>query len=217
MRTDQQLHQDVLDELKYEPRLDEKEVGIRVANGLVTLTGRVRTYAEKVSAVRAVERVIGVRGIANEIVVTPPRAFEHTDVEIAEAAIRTLQWNTAVPKDRVKVRVERGWITLEGKVDWAHQKEAAEEAVRPLAGVLGVFNLIAVVPPVQAAEVRRKISAALARSAVLHAQQIAVEAADRKVTLTGTVHSWEERREAEQAAWSAPGVTTVENALAVTA
>ena len=217
MKTDQQLQQDVLDELKYEPRLDEKEIGIRVAEGLVTLTGRVRSYAEKVAAVRAVERVMGVRGIANELTVSPPRAFEHPDVEIAEAAVRTLQWNTAVPEDRVQVRVERGWVTLDGKVDWAHQKEAAEEAVRPLPGVLGVFNLIPVVPPVQAAEVRRKISAALARSAALHAQQIKVEAADRKVILTGKVHSWEERRAAEQAAWSAPRVTTVENALAVMA
>jgi osmotically-inducible protein OsmY len=217
MKPDNQLQQDVMDELRYEPSLDEKEIGVNVTAGLVTLTGRVKTYAEKLAAIRAVERVEGARAIANEIVVVPPKAFEHTDVEIAEAAMRTLAWSPMVPRDRVKVRVENGWLTLEGKLDWQYQKDSAENAVHMLAGVRGVSNLVAIQPAVKAAEVNKKIEAAFARSATLHAQQITVEAHDRRVILTGKVHSWDERREAETAAWAAPGVAAVENKLALTA
>ena len=148
---------------------------------------------------------------------TIPQLFEHTDVEIAEAAIRALEWSTSVPHDQVKARIEKGWVTLEGKVDWKFQRDSAEEAIRLLAGVRGVTNLIIVEPAVTPGEVSRKIAAALSRSAALHAQEIKVEARDRKVTLKGTVHSWDERREAEHAAWAAPGVTAVENQLAVVA
>jgi osmotically-inducible protein OsmY len=217
MKPDKQLQQDVMDELRYEPSLDEKEIGINVAAGLVTLTGRVKTYAEKLAAVRAVERVDGVRGIANEMTVVPPKAFEHTDVEIAEAAMRALAWCPTVPRDRVKVRVENGWLTLEGKLDWQYQKDMAENAVHLLAGVRGLSNLVSIQPAVKAAEVNKKIEAAFARSAALHAQQITVETHDRRVILKGKVHSWDERREAETAAWAAPGVAAVENQLALKA
>ena len=215
MKTDAQLVKDVMDELKYEPSLDEKEIGVNVNNGLVTLTGRVKTYLEKTMAVRAVERVAGVRAIANEMNVTPPKTFEHTDVEIAEAALRALQWSTSVPRDQVKVRVEKGWVTLEGRLDWRYQRDAAEDLVRPLPGVRGVTNLITLMPAVKSAEVSRQITAALSRSAALHAQEIKVEARDSRVTLKGTVHSWDERSEAEHAAWAAPGVAAVENELVV--
>lgn len=215
MKSDRQLQQDVMDELRYEPSLDEKEVGVNVAGGLVTLTGRVKTYAEKLAAIRAVERVGGVVAIANEVSVVPTGAFEHTDVDIAEAAIHSLRWSPSVPRDRLKVRVENGWVTLEGKLDWQYQKDSAENAVRLLAGVRGVTNLVVIEPPVKVTEVSKQIQAALARSAALHAQQIKVEARDRRVTLRGTVHSWDERREAEYAAWAAPGVAAVENQLAV--
>ncbi|HXW96905.1 MAG TPA: BON domain-containing protein [Gemmatimonadales bacterium] len=217
MKADKELQRDVMDELRYEPSLDEKEIGANASNGLVTLTGRVKSYAEKLAAIRAVERVAGVRAIANELHVAPPQLFEHTDVEIAEAAIRALEWSTSVPHDQVKARIEKGWVTLEGKVDWKFQRDSAEEAIRLLAGVRGVTNLIIVEPAVTPGEVSRKIAAALSRSAALHAQEIKVEARDRKVTLKGTVHSWDERREAEHAAWAAPGVTAVENQLAVVA
>jgi osmotically-inducible protein OsmY len=217
MKPDRQLQQDVMDELRYEPSLDEREIGVNVAAGLVTLTGRVKTYSEKLAAIRAVERVEGVRAIANEVEVVPPKAFERSDVEIAEAAMRALTWCASVPRERVKARLEKGWLTLEGEVDWQFQREAAEEAVRPLAGVRGIANLITVKPKIKAAEISYKIASALSRSAALHAQQIKVEASENRVTLKGVVHSWDERREAEHAAWSAPGVAFVENDLMVVA
>lgn len=215
MKPDRQLQQDVTDELRYEPSLDEKEIGVNVTNGVVTIAGRVKTYTEKLAAIRATERVNGVRAIANELNVVPPRAFEHTDVEIAEAASRALLWCPSVPIDRVMVRVEKGWVTLEGNLDWQYQKEAAEDVVRHLAGVRGVTNIVAVQPKIKTAEVSDQIKAALARSAALHAQEIKVEARNGRVILKGKVHSWDERREAEHAAWAAAGVATVENELAV--
>jgi osmotically-inducible protein OsmY len=215
MKPDKQLQQDLIDELRYEPSLDEKEIGINVLEGLVTLTGRVKSYYEKFAAVRAVERVGGVRAIADELEVHIPVAHEHRDVDIADAVLRALQWRTAVPRERVKARVEKGWVTLEGELDWQYQKEASESAIRDLAGVRGVANLINVKPTVKAADVTQKIKTALARSAALHADKIAVETTNGQVTLKGSVHSWDERREAERAAWAAPGVKRVENDLAV--
>ncbi len=217
MKPDRQLQPDVVDELRWEPSLDEKEIGVNVTGGLVTLTGRVRTYAEKLAALRAVERVVGVAAIANELTVVPTAAFEHSDVDIARAALQALALSASVPKDRIKVRVENGWVTLEGKVEWQYQRDHAENALRLLPGVRGVNNQVILEPPsVRVAEVTKQIQAALSRSAALHAQEIKVEARDRRITLRGTVHSWDERREAEHAAWAAPGVTAVENELTVT-
>lgn len=217
MRSDRHLQQDVIDELRYEPSLDEKEIGVNTRDGIVTMTGRVKNYAEKLSAVRAVERVLGVKAIVDELKVVPLKGTERTDVEIAQAAVRALDWEPSIPKDRVKAKIEAGWLTLEGKLDWQYQRAAAERAVHRLEGVRGVTNLIRVEPPVKAFDVRSKIAAALARSAALHAQEIKVETVDRTVMLRGTVHSWEDRREAEQAAWSAPGVSQVENDLTIIA
>jgi osmotically-inducible protein OsmY len=215
MKTEKQLLQDVTEELAYEPSLDEKEIGVAVSHGIVTLTGRVKSYSEKVAAVRAVERVSGSSAIVNELVVNPLKMFEHTDVDIAEAAGKALAWSSVLPPDRVKIRVERGWVTLEGELDWQFQREAAESAVHPLAGVRGITNLITIKPRVKAEDVKRQITAAFARSAALDAEAIKVEAHDARVTIKGRVHSWTERREAESAAWAAPGVVAVENDLAV--
>ncbi len=215
MKTDRQLHQDITDELGYEPSLDEREVGIGTKDGVVTLTGRVRSYPEKLAAVRATERVTGVKAVANEIEVRPQGLFERSDVDIAEAAIKALAWQTLVPKDQVKTRVEKGWITLDGEVEWQYQKAAAEDAVRNLYGVRGITNFVSVKPKVQPTDVKEKITKAFERNAALHAAQITVGASESKVTLKGKVHSWAERSEAEEAAWAAPGVMKVENDLMV--
>ena len=202
MKTDKQLLQDVTEELAFEPSLDEKEIGVAVSHGIVTLAGRVKSYSEKLAAVRAVERVSG-------------SMFERTDIDIAQAAGQALAWSSLLPPDRVKIRMENGWVTLEGELDWQFQREAAERAVHPLAGVRGITNLITIKPMVKAEDVKRQITAALARSAALDAQAIKVEAHNSRVTIKGSVHSWTERREVESAAWAAPGVVAVENDLAV--
>lgn len=215
MKSDKQLQADVADELHFEPSLDEREIGLAVANGVATLTGRVPSYAQRIAAVRAVERVHGVLGIANELLVEPLLAFVRSDVDIAEAAVRALLWSTSVPGNKVQVRVDKGWVVLDGTLEWAYQREAAEEVVRPLAGVRGITNLITLTPPAEPQDIRREIMRAFHRRAGLHATEVTVSTQDHTVTLAGRVHSWSERNEAEDAAWAAPGVTAVRNELAV--
>lgn len=161
------------------------------------------------------KRVKGVKAIANDIEVRLPGAAERIDSEIAQAAVEALKWMTSVPDDRIRVLVKSGWVTLEGHVDWQYQKDAAFEAVHHLLGVKGLTNLISVKPRASATEVRSRIEAAFRRSAELDAQQVKVETRDGKVMLSGTVHSWPERQEAERTAWAAPGVTVVENLIAI--
>jgi osmotically-inducible protein OsmY len=215
MKKDTDLRHDVLDELEWEPSLDAAEIGVTAHEGVVTLTGAVKSYAEKMTAERATKRLHGVKAIANDIEVRLPGAAERNDSDIAGAAVDALKWRTVVPNDRIKVLVTKGWITLEGDVDWQYQKDAAFEAVHHLLGVKGVTNLIGVKPRASASDVRSRIEAAFRRSAELDAQQVRVETRDGKVTLRGDVHSWSERQEAERTAWSAPGVTQVENLIAI--
>jgi osmotically-inducible protein OsmY len=217
MKTDRQLQADVADELKFEPSLDEREIGISVANGVVNLAGKVSSYAQRIAAARAVERVDGVLGVANELVVEPLRAFQRSDADIAEAAVRALLWSSSVPGDKVKLQVDRGWVTLDGKLEWAYQRAAAEEIVRHLVGVRGITNQIVLSPPTQPKDVEKEIVRAFHRRASLHATEIKVDAKDHTVTLAGRVHSWAERNAAEDAAWAAPGVAAVRNELAVVA
>jgi osmotically-inducible protein OsmY len=217
MYGDLDLQREVLDELDYEPSVNAAAIGVTVSDGVVTLTGHVQSFAEKLAAERAVKRVHGVKGVAVELDVKVPFALQRDDGDLARAALDALKWNSSVPKDRVKVKVEDGWVTLEGDLQWEYQREAAARAVRFLEGVRGVTNLIALRPAVATAEIKERITSAFRRSAELDAQGIAIEAHDGTVKLTGTVHSWSERSEAERIAWAATGVSLVDNAITVAA
>ncbi|WP_102960434.1 BON domain-containing protein [Mangrovicella endophytica] len=213
--TDSQLKQDVIDELDFEPSINADHIGVAVENGVVTLTGHVSTYAEKLDAEDTVRRVKGVKGIAQEIEVRPFGANKTADDEIAKRALNTIQWNTVIPDGAVQVKVQKGWVTLSGEVDWQYQKTAATNAVKSLAGVLGVSNVISVKPHVFVGDVKKRIEDALKRNAETEAKAIKVDVAGGKVTLEGEVKTWTERYAAERAAWSAPGVQTVTDHIRV--
>ncbi|MDO8501829.1 MAG: BON domain-containing protein [Gemmatimonadaceae bacterium] len=216
MRTDQELQRDVIAELNWQPSLRNEEVGVAVKDGVVTLSGDVTTYARKFEAERAAESVHGVKAVAVDLNVKLPNSFVHSDTEIAHAALDALKWDVEVPDDKMQLRVEDGRIILEGEAEWQYQRAAAERAVRYLSGVKSVSNLIAVKPKkVSSYDVNRKIHEAFKRSAEIDSSHITVESTDSKVILKGKVRSWAERRDAENAAWAAPGVTQVDDRLAV--
>lgn len=213
--TDKDLKQNVQSALDWEPSLDATDIGLSIDQGVVTLRGNVGSYGEKIAAERAILRVYGVRAVANDLSVHLPTAFTRNDTEIAQAALQALNWNTTVPNGRVTLTVADGWVQLSGQLDWQYQKDAAARAVRDLMGVKGVTNHIVVKPHIQTMDVREKIEAAFKRSAEVDARRINVIATGSKVILTGNVHSWLERQEAERAAWAAPGVTLVEDRITV--
>lgn len=217
MKSDTQIRDDVLAELRWDPAVNPTDVGVIVKDGNVTLTGHLSSFAQKYATERAVQRVIGVRGVAVELDVRLPSSHQRTDAEIAAAVERAIEWHTLIPTDKVHPKVEKGWVTLSGEAEWDYQRRAAEGAVRNLLGVTGVTNLITVKPRVKADIVEGRIREALERQADREAKKIEVGVAGTAVTLRGKVHSLAERHAAQGAAWSAPGVTRVINDILVEA
>lgn len=218
MKTSTQLQKDVIEELRWDFNTRECEIGVAAKDGVVTLSGEVSSYSKKLAAERAAERVSGVRAIAEELIVKLPSSSTRSDTELAHAAVNTLRWDIDVPDDKIQLKVENGWITMEGGVQSHFERSAAERAVRNLTGVRGISNHITIQGvSVKPDEVVRKIKAALHRSAEFESNNIVVETMDGRVTLRGSVRSWAERMDAERAAWQAPGVTALDDQLVVSA
>ena len=215
MRTDAQLQQEVRNELKWEPSVNEAAIGITVKDGAVTLSGYVDSFGEKRAAECSVAKLSDVKAIADEIEVRLPASGRHEDADIAREAANILAWNTFVPRDCVKVIVEKAWVRLTGEVAMWYQKWSAETAIRNIAGIRGITNEIGIKPAAQAYDVRASIEDAIERNARLDSRHISVEAKGNKVVLGGKVRSWLEREEAQIAAFSSPGVTSVDNNITV--
>jgi osmotically-inducible protein OsmY len=213
--TDQNMKQTVLDELNWEPSINAAHIGVTARDGVVTMTGHVASYAEKCAAERAVERVSGIKAVALELEVRYPFSDSNGDEDIAKRALQALSWDVFIPRDKVKIKVTKGHVTLTGDLDWQYQKGAAESVIRRLSGVTGVANEIKIKPSVKAGDVRDKIKAAFVRNAQIDADDITIATDGSKVTLSGNVDSFHERNIAQNTAWSAPGVTQVEDLLTV--
>jgi osmotically-inducible protein OsmY len=213
MKTDSQIQKDVIAQLNWEPILNASEIGVGVKEGIVTLSGIVDTYTKKMAAEKAAKKVSGVRAVALDIQVGISPAFRKTDSEIAETVLNALRLHTAVQEDRIRIKIEDGYVTLEGEVEWDYQRKAAGNAIENLPCVRHVINYISVKPKAMASDIEKKISAAFHRSATIDADEITVETVGSKVILKGTVRSMTEKEDAEEAAWDAPGVSIVENRL----
>jgi len=214
--TDAQLRQDIIDELEFDPSFSGEHIGVAVDAGVVTLGGHVNSYAEKLAAIAATRRVKGVHAIAENIEVHRPYLKETSDDQIAKRAYDILNWDVLVPPNAIEILVHDGWLTLSGSVNWYFEKTSAEEDVRKLSGVRGITNMITIKPHVDSVNVKSKIESALKRHAEVEAKAISVGVqGGNKVVLEGTVDTWAERRAVEDAAWSAPGVTAVEDRLTI--
>lgn len=215
MKTDADLKRDVTAELAWDPAVKATAIGVAVKDGVVTLTGHLETFAEKYAAERALRRVAGVQAIALELDVKLSSDHKRSDTDIATSAEQALKWNTLVPLEGIRLTVDHGWVTLRGEVEWDYQRRSAEKAIRPLMGVLGISNEIALRIKPKATDLSRKIEEALMRQALREAKKIQVGVDGTTVTLTGTVHSWHERDAVQGVAWAAPGVHAVINQLRV--
>ena len=215
MKPDSEIERDVKEELGWNPDLDAKDIAVSVDGGVVTLTGFVKSYTEKYGAEAAAKRVAGVIAVANDLEVRMPAVDERPDPDIARDAVAALKSQLPVSYEKIKVIVKNGWLTLEGEAEWQYQRQTAESAVRRIKGVKGVTNSIVLKPAAKPTEIKKKIEDAFRRNAELDANRITVEAHGSEVILKGSVRSWVEREEAERAAWSAPGVTNVDDRLVV--
>ncbi len=216
MRTDLEIKDDVLEELAWQPNVDETEIGVIVEKGVVTLSGIVDNYTKKVAAEKAVKSVKGVKAVAEDIEVKYGNSYKKTDKEIAKATVNALKWNSAVPEDDITIKVENEWVYLSGEVNWSYQIDAAKKAVQDLLGVKGVVNFITLKQAVKPYQIKERIKKAFERSADIDAKGINVEVHGNTVKLKGKVHSLNEKNDARKAAYFAPGVFKVENELEVT-
>lgn len=215
MKSDLQIQQDVINQLNWEPFVKVSNVGVSVKNGIVTLAGQVDSFAQKVAAEKAVRKVAGVKAIAEDIQITVESGNKTSDTDIAAAVLYALKWHSAVPEEAIHIKVENGNVTLEGEVDWEYQRHSAKIAVTNLVGVCNVYNNMTVKPKVTAGDVTASINSAFQRAATIDAERITVEVVGNKVILRGKVRTYVEKEDAEDAAWCAPGITTVESHLKV--
>jgi len=209
------LQEKVIEELIWDPCVDPSHVSVAVNNGIVTLTGYVKSYFEKKRCERVVKRVANVKAVIDKIDIKLPDDFERNDLEITEAALAAIEHHILIPKDSIQLTTANGWLTLDGQVGWQYQRTAAEDALKYLLGVKGITNRISVKPSARAADVKSKIQSALVRNAQIDANNVTVETIGDKAILTGHVRSWAEKEQAEAAAWSAPGILTVENNVTI--
>jgi len=209
------IQKDVMAQLKWEPFLNSSNIGAAVKNGIVTLSGQVDSYSKKVVAEKAAKKVSGVKAIAEDIQVGISPITQKTDAEIAEAVLNALKWHTMIPEEKIKVTVENGNVKLEGEIDWEYQHTQAKIAIENLTGVRSIVNLISVKPRVNSSDIQKKINAAFLRSATIEADKIKADILGSQVTLSGKVRSFAEKEDAENAAWFAPGVTSVKSELEI--
>lgn len=215
MKTDRDIQKDVMEELRWEPAVEDLGIGVSVHNGVVTLSGYVNFYAERLAAEKAAKRVKGVKAVAEDIEVRRNDSNTVTDAEVAESVVRALEWNTAIPEEKIKVKVDNGWVYLEGEVNSRYQKQAAADAISFLKGLRGVSNWITVKPKTDTTVIKENIRKALERSADLEADKIDIEVSGRKVILRGTARTWNERVEIERAVSNAPGVAEIDDHLVI--